>query len=322
MRVAFMTEMGFVGKVPRNHPNMRTEFAWMCALEADHYPLATAGRYFEKIDDYDVVIIIVPKKNGNFQQISSLVSHIKDRGCKAALMQEGPHWYWQDYGLRDQALFYNLMMSADIIYAHNFHDAEYYQGLLGKSDVRVMPTLMIEDAIPKMENVERTGTIIGGNFVSWYGGFDSYIVALESNEEIFAPSMGRKQNGEETYVTHLPYYQWNEWMVALNKFKYGVHLMRTYAAGTFALNCAYLGIPCIGYENLDTQRLCHSNLTVIEGDLKTAKALMRRLEKDEKFYKEQSLHAREQYQHYYNEKEFLKYFNDKYEDQPNTTSKK
>ena len=37
MKVAFFTEMGFTGKVSRNHPNMRTEFAWMCALEADHY---------------------------------------------------------------------------------------------------------------------------------------------------------------------------------------------------------------------------------------------------------------------------------------------
>ena len=37
MKVAFFTEMGFTGKVPRDNPNMRTEFAWMCALEADHY---------------------------------------------------------------------------------------------------------------------------------------------------------------------------------------------------------------------------------------------------------------------------------------------
>ena len=39
MTIAFFTEMGFEGKIPRNHPNMRTEFAWMCKLNADHYPL-------------------------------------------------------------------------------------------------------------------------------------------------------------------------------------------------------------------------------------------------------------------------------------------
>jgi hypothetical protein len=36
MRIAFITEMGFEGKVPSNHSNMRTEFAWMHALNADH----------------------------------------------------------------------------------------------------------------------------------------------------------------------------------------------------------------------------------------------------------------------------------------------
>jgi len=37
MNIAFFTEMNFTGKIPRDHPNMRTEFAWMCALEADHW---------------------------------------------------------------------------------------------------------------------------------------------------------------------------------------------------------------------------------------------------------------------------------------------
>ena len=37
MKIAFFTEMGFQGKVPRTHDNMRTEFAWMVALDADHY---------------------------------------------------------------------------------------------------------------------------------------------------------------------------------------------------------------------------------------------------------------------------------------------
>ena len=35
MDIAFFTEIPFVGKIPHNHPNMRTEFAWMVALDAD-----------------------------------------------------------------------------------------------------------------------------------------------------------------------------------------------------------------------------------------------------------------------------------------------
>ena len=39
MNITFLTEMGFEGKIPSNHPNMRTEFAWMYALEANHHTL-------------------------------------------------------------------------------------------------------------------------------------------------------------------------------------------------------------------------------------------------------------------------------------------
>ena len=36
MKSIFLSEMGFAGKVPRNNDNMRTEFAWMVGLDADH----------------------------------------------------------------------------------------------------------------------------------------------------------------------------------------------------------------------------------------------------------------------------------------------
>jgi hypothetical protein len=68
MRIAFFTEMGFEGKVPRNHPNMRTEFAWMCALNADHYSIIRAPFVTEQ---YDLGIVIIPKKNPDFD-INSL----------------------------------------------------------------------------------------------------------------------------------------------------------------------------------------------------------------------------------------------------------
>ena len=37
MKIAFVTEMGFNGKIAETHTNMRTEFAWMHALDADHH---------------------------------------------------------------------------------------------------------------------------------------------------------------------------------------------------------------------------------------------------------------------------------------------
>ena len=41
MRIAFFSEAGYNGKVPRDNPNMRTDVAWVCALDAVHHPIPT-----------------------------------------------------------------------------------------------------------------------------------------------------------------------------------------------------------------------------------------------------------------------------------------
>jgi hypothetical protein len=296
MNIAFFTEMGFMGKTPRQHPNMRVEFAWMVALNADHYNIKHVPK-----QKYDLGIIIIPKKNPEFD-----INQIKKFCNKVAVMQEGPHWYFQDYDLSKQVWYYNTLIESDIIFTHNKADQTYYQGLTNHPDVRVMSSLMIEDAIGELKEVERKGVIIGGNFVNWYGGFDSYIVAQEVTDVVYAPSMGRKQPGEEELVTHLPYMNWKEWIHKLNEFKVGIHLMRTHAAGTFALNCAYLGIPCIGYEGLDTQEICHPDLTVKMGDLKTAKKLLHQIWNDQEFYLHYSKDSQRNYKKYYHESKFIK----------------
>lgn len=303
MRVAFFTEMGFRGKVSRTHDNMRTEFAWMVALNADHY-------YIRDIPEvnYDLGIVIIPKKNPDFN-----LEKLRASCGRVAVMQEGPNWYWQDYDLPKQVWYFNTLTSADIIFTHNYTDKLYYQGLTNHPVVKVMHSLMIEDAVDKATLVpqeSREGVIIGGNFVSWYGGFDSFSIAQEISDTISAPSMGRKQPGEEQLITHLPYVTWKEWITQLSRFKYGIHLMRTHAAGTFALNCAYLGIPCIGYYGLDTQEVCHPNLTVELGDLVTARKLAKQLKEDDSFYQEQSKIAQINYTRAYREEHFVERFKD------------
>ncbi len=295
MKIAFFTEMGFEGKIPRTHENMRTEFAWMVALNADHYNVNSTPN-----QQYDLGIIIIPKKNPDFNR-----NLIKQYCTKVAVMQEGPHWYFQDYELSKQIWYYNTLIESDIIFAHNESDKVYYQGLTGHKDVRVMRSLMIEDAVGELKEVERNGVIIGGNFVNWYGGFDSYITAQEISDIVYAPSMGRKQQGEEELVIHLPYMNWKQWIHKLNEFEIGIHLMRTHAAGTFALNCSYLGIPCIGYKGLDTQQLCHPDLTIEVGDLNKAKEIAKELRNNKEFYVYCSHTTKNNYKHLYHEKKFI-----------------
>ena len=119
--------------------------------------------------------------------------------------------------------------------------------------------------------------------------------------------MGRIRDGEHGFkdLKHLPFLSWRDWMHSLNNFKYGIHLMRTHAAGTFALNCAYLGIPCVGYYGLDSQELCHPDLTVDIGNLKLAKEKLSRLQDDTGFYQECSDSAKANYKKYFLEDSYL-----------------
>ena len=116
-------------------------------------------------------------------------------------------------------------------------------------------------------------------------------------------------DGEENMdnLHHLPYMNWVEWIKKLNNFKYAVHLMRTHAAGTFALNCAYLGIPCIGYRGLDTQQELHPFTSVEIGDIDSAKKIIKRLKEDKWWYNECSIHAQRLYEKHFSERVYIKH---------------
>jgi hypothetical protein len=296
MKIAFFTEGGFTGIIPRNDGNLRVPQSWMASLNAYHYNIHNPN-----IDtNYDLGIIIIPKKNPQFN-----LDNIKQFCNQISFMQEGPHWYFQDYPLDQQIWYYNILQEMDFLFVHNQLDKKYYEGLTDKK-CYILQSLMVEDSINSLPSIERSGVMIGGNFCNWYGGFDSYITAQEFNTDIFIPSMGRRIEGEEQLpnLNHLPYMNWVGWINELNKVKYGVHLMRTHAAGTFALNCAYLGIPCIGYKGLDTQEICHPDLTVEVGDLKKSKNLAKELRNNQEFYVHCSKISKQKYKQHFHENIF------------------
>ena len=298
MKIAFFSETGTNQKYPRDFPNARTEVAWGGALDA---PMCHLTQLPD--EQFDLGIVIIPKNNPNVD-----LNHIRQICNKVAVMQEGPHWFFQDYDITNQFHYYNCLVEADWVYCHNYSDIKYYKGL-GCKDVRVMRSLMIPEGLkPRSEWGDIT--IIGGNFVSWYGGFDSYIAAREIDDPIHAPSMGRKQDQESMIedITYLPYMSWREWIDNLSQYNIGIHLMRTHAAGTFAMNCAFHGIPCIGYRGLDTQELLHKNTMIDVGDLYEAKKLVKQLKEDTYFYKECSDIALSGFKKYYTEEKWKESF--------------
>ena len=318
MRIAFLTEMGFNGTIPSTHNNMRTEFAWMNALNAVHYPLAN----YDSVKGYDVVFIIFPKgKTYLNSEGSTLVNDInpvskyleqpiiptlKESNTKVYYIQEGPHGWWNDYEVIDQIQFYNFLSLTDGIFAHNLSDSQYYRGLFKNKKVEIIHSLMIEDFIKDIQPITEDKVLIGGNFSRWYGGFESYMVASEFGLPIWGQESHAKRDNEGGLfnLNHFPRLVWIDWMREVSKFKYGVHLMPTVAAGTFALNCAYFGIPVIGNEKVDTQRLLHSQLSVDVSDIESAMTLTEML-KDSKFYKTKSEEAKDNYQTYYTKEVWL-----------------
>lgn len=302
MKIVFFTEMLFRGKVPKDYKNMRTEFAWISLLDADHYHYMDIPE-----NEYDLGIVIVPK-NKPINHFS--LDRLRDSCKLISVMQEGPFWGFQDYELNRQVEYFNILASADIIYVHNEQDKKYYKGLLNHKDVRILQSLMISNTVQNVTpKSERSGIMIGGNFVSWYGGFDSFILASSVTNEIYSPQMGRRQEKEsEMGLTQLPYLLWSDWISELSKRRIGIHMMRTHAAGTFALNCSYLGIPCIGYNALDTQRELHPNLSVDDGDMETARKLVNKLWNDLDFYEENSILTQNLYKQKYSEEEWKKRF--------------
>ena len=80
MKIAFFTEGSWTGRVSRDNPNMRTEMAWMCALQADHYNIHGGSIQGE----YDLAVCIIPKKNPQFD-VSRIRAH-----CKRCLLYTSP----------------------------------------------------------------------------------------------------------------------------------------------------------------------------------------------------------------------------------------
>ena len=310
-KVAFITETNHQGKWPKDFINARTEIAWQIALDADHYNIFR----YEEVKGYDHIFIIFPKGKtflsaegsrllNAINPVSPLLNSnfvdvLKENNKKVYYVQEGPHWWWNDYEVVDQVNFYNMLAKVDKIFAHNFSDLNYYAGLFPNKSISLIPTLMIEDSIKDIKWKPEDKAIIGGNFARWYGGFESFIVAQDFKVPIWGQTSHARRDSEEQLIQHLPRVMWTDWIKQLSTFKYAVHLMPTVAAGTFSLNCSYLGIPCIGNTLVDTQDRCQPDLAVEVQDVMVARDLARKLVEDKDFYEHCSKTARENYRKYY-----------------------
>lgn len=310
MKIAFITEGIGEGKIPVDHPNMRTDLAWQYYLYSDHYSLKHIGTLCTK---YDLAIIIIPKTNPGL--VYSCIEYIKKYCNKVAIMQEGPTDFWTDHTLQDQIEYLTSLSIADFLLCHNTCDIPYFEGLADKPTYVMAPVMVHENFEGYMELTKGINIappksiIIGGNMCRWYNGMVSLMIARECNSVVFAPSMGRKIPGEDKIdmLFHLGYMDWINWMSNLRRFQFAVHMMPTVAAGTFSLNCAYWGIPCIGNELVDTQRNCHPITSIPVNDIKEGMTLAKFFKKmDDQSYDSISKQIKINYNTYYHPDVFKK----------------
>ena len=93
--VVFFSESGIVGKVPRDFPNARNDIAWSIMMNADWCPYGK-----QPTQKYELGIITIPKTKPDLD-----IEWFKQYCDKVAVMQEGPHWYFQDYSVEQQFKF-------------------------------------------------------------------------------------------------------------------------------------------------------------------------------------------------------------------------
>jgi hypothetical protein len=157
----------------------------------------------------------------------------------------------------------------DFFLAHNLADWSYIQGLT-KTYCDIIPTLYDNKHIAKPKPVsERDGVMVMGCPGTWYNAMPAIKACLDIDvEHIGMPHVGRLAQSDFDWlkqfpqITIYPFMPWDQWTEVLSTYKIGINLMTARAAGSFNLNCAALGLPCIGYDDLDTQKLHSPNHTI------------------------------------------------------------
>ena len=103
MNTCFISPININGKVSRTVNNLSVVSAWPAASASDIinvYGLAMADRN-QISQQYDLGVIILPKDITNLN-LELLLTNARKLCKKIGHMQEGSHWYYQDYKYVDR----------------------------------------------------------------------------------------------------------------------------------------------------------------------------------------------------------------------------
>jgi hypothetical protein len=320
-----ITEMGVEGKIPETYENMRVLEAQIVALDAVHIPLFNV---LQETKTYEGdALVVLPKGNFEGERYKELwvwiyqnhfdtIKNLKTKFNKVYFYQDGILGWWNMCETRAQVWWYNNLQECDKIYCPNFGDIPYYKGLFPNKKIGVVRSIMLDSPLDKDKFLTpKDKTIIAGPFTYEYLGLHNTLLANVFDNQIDIPPMGSSRMPKDSYdmasslgVNYLNYMNWKEWMYNLSQYKYGMYMMRAWGAASFALNCAYFGIPCIGNNRADTQKLLYPNLSFDVYDTEGALNAAKKLKEDKTFYKECSKYAKRIFKEQFNQEKFLEIF--------------
>lgn len=291
------SEMEFAGKLPDNYPYMRVLETQLRFLDLDHIPLF---HILQSDTKYEGGIMFNIGKGGLdkayinilYSKFNNVVEQLKSKFSKVYIYQDGEIGWWNQTDVKLQVWWYNQLSSSDGILVPNSTDVCFYRGIFKDIPVRVIRSVMTDVGLDNTKFKEKSGrTIITGPLTREYNGLIQVLLAHNYGLPIDIPPMGQSRMPKDSWemannigVRYLPYMSWIEWMYNLNQYELGYMMSTATASGSFALNCAYLGIPCIGDKRADTQSMLFPDLAVNSLDTQTALELTLKLKKDKEFY--------------------------------------
>lgn len=324
MNIKYSTsEMGFEGYFPVNYPNLRVLETQLLYLEAYHLPIQkiiTEGKTYKGSLLYNIGKgdFEKPYISDLYHNYHNIVSLLQEKFEGVYIYQDGEIGWWNQVDTRLQAWWYNQLRAASGILVPNSTDVSFYKGLFPDKEIKVIRSVMTDEGLDKSKfKPKENRTLITGPLTREYNGFSQLLLAHNLDMPVDIPPMGESRMPKDSWemadnlgVNYLQYMTWTEWMYNLSRYKIGYMMSSATASGSFALNCAYLGIPCIGDKRADTQSILFPDLAVDVFDNEKALELTFKLKNDLDFYIEVSNKAKRLYKQEFTKEKMLKLLQD------------
>ena len=328
MNIKYATsEMGFEGYV---EPSVLPTWSNCRVWESQLYFLNAYHLSIQKIitedKKYDGDLIYNIGKGGFdkpyiltlYKHYHNIVALLKEKFNNVYVYQDGEIGWWNQVDTKLQVWWFNQLSESDGILAPNSSDISFYKGLFPNKKIKVIRSVMTDEGLDKTKfKLKEDRAILTGPLTPEYNGLSQVIIAHNLKMPIDIPPMGESRMPKDSWdmapslgVTYLQYMSWVDWMYNLNRYKVGYMMMIATASGSFALNCAYLGIPCIGDKRADTQQILFPDLAINKFDNAKALELTLKLKNDSVFYNEVSNKAKMLYKQEFNKEKMLKLLQD------------